>query len=56
MNLDLLDEVRDKALLKIATYQQKITNQHNKKLKPRVFYGDLVLRETEASDPTTLAS
>ena len=51
LNLDCLDEVRDKASSKTAKYQQKITEYYNKRVKLRQLdIGDLVLRKVT---PTT---
>ncbi|GKV25969.1 hypothetical protein SLEP1_g35338 [Rubroshorea leprosula] len=45
-NLDLLDEVREKARLRTLVYKQKIANFYNKRVRPRTFkVGDLVLRK-----------
>ena len=46
LNLDCLDEVRDKASSKTAKYQQKMTEYYNKRVKLRQLdIGDLVLRK-----------
>ena len=44
--LKLLDEKRQKAFDHLQAYQHRMSNQYNKKMKPREFQiGDLVLRE-----------
>lgn len=41
----MLDEARDIALSRIATYQQSLRNYHSRRLRARSFVtGDLVLR------------
>lgn len=46
LNLDLLEEKREQAQLRLATYQQRIARYYNRRVKPRSFrVGDLVLRE-----------
>ncbi|GKV41028.1 hypothetical protein SLEP1_g48609 [Rubroshorea leprosula] len=45
-NLDLLDDLREEALLRTLVYKQKIANFYNKRVRPRSFkVGDLVLRK-----------
>ncbi|GKV43860.1 hypothetical protein SLEP1_g51110 [Rubroshorea leprosula] len=45
-NLDLLDEVREKAQLRTLVYKQKLANFYNKRVRPRTFkVGDPVLRK-----------
>ena len=45
-NLDLIDEVRDKALKRMEKYRGAIARHYNKKVKVRRFnVGDLVLRK-----------
>lgn len=52
-NLDLLDECRDQAVIRMANYKQKTMAYFGKKIKPMQYEaGDLVLRATEVSDPT----
>ncbi|XP_074323003.1 uncharacterized protein LOC141659957 [Apium graveolens] len=52
-NLVLLDEVRDKAVKRMEGYKEKTKLYFGKKAKIREYEaGDLVLRHTEASDPT----
>ncbi|XP_074377477.1 uncharacterized protein LOC141719000 [Apium graveolens] len=52
-NLELLDEVRDKAVKRMESYKEKTKLYFAKKAKIREYKaGDLVLRHTEASDPT----
>ena len=55
LNLDYLDEVRDKASSRMAKYQQKMVEYYNKRVKLRQLdIGDLVLRKVTIStkDPT----
>ena len=55
LNLDCLDEVRDKASSKMTKYQLKMAEYYNKRVKlRRLDIGDLVLRKitTAAKDPT----
>ena len=54
LNLDCLDEVRDKASSRMAKYQQKMAEYNNKRVKLRQLdIGDLVLRKvtTATKDP-----
>jgi hypothetical protein len=45
-DLDLLEERRDLAVVRLASYQQRMKREHDKNIKPRVFrVGDLVLRK-----------
>ena len=45
-SLDLLDERRDQALIRMANYQQSVAKYYNSKVRPRTFNeGDLVLRK-----------
>nr|XP_017217204.1 PREDICTED: uncharacterized protein LOC108194776 [Daucus carota subsp. sativus] len=53
VNLDLVDEVRDQAVARMEKYKEKSRDHFSKKSRVRNFQiGDLVLRDTEASDPT----
>ena len=46
LNLDCLDEVRDKTSSRMAKYQQKMAEYYNKRVKLRQLdIGDLVLRK-----------
>ncbi|XP_030959179.1 uncharacterized protein LOC115981140 [Quercus lobata] len=46
INLDYLDEVRDKAFSRMTKYQQKMTEYYNKRVKlRRLDIGDLILRK-----------
>ena len=50
--MDLLEEVREVALVKLAAYQRRVAKHYNKGVKLRRFeVGDFVLREAEASTP-----
>ena len=52
-NLDLLEETRVHAGLKMAIYRQRMVQHYNKRLKPRSFtMGDLVLHKAEVSQST----
>ena len=49
-DLDLLEERRDLAVVRLTSYQQRIKREHDKKINPRVFRtGDLVLRKVMAN-------
>ena len=46
INLDFLDEVRDKAFSRMTIYQQKMAEYYNKRVKlRRLDIGNLVLRK-----------
>ena len=46
LNLDLTEEKRQHAQIRIAAYQQRIKASFNKRVKPREFQvGDFVLRQ-----------
>ncbi|KAJ0443499.1 putative nucleotidyltransferase, Ribonuclease H [Helianthus annuus] len=50
LNLQLLEEARDQAVIQEAKYKQKMESYYNKKVKNERFRpGDLVLRNNEAS-------
>ena len=54
--LDTSDELREAAVIRVASYQHRLENYYNKRVKPRVFHpGDLVLRKVfeNTVDPTT---
>lgn len=54
-NMDLLEEVREKSLIRLAAYQRKVAKHYNKGVKLRRFeVRDYVLREVEASTPQNL--
>ncbi|GAV83088.1 hypothetical protein CFOL_v3_26539 [Cephalotus follicularis] len=51
--LDLVEELRDKAAIKVSTYQQRVSRYYNKRVNPRPLReGDLVLRNSTIADPT----
>ncbi|GAV57072.1 hypothetical protein CFOL_v3_00610, partial [Cephalotus follicularis] len=51
--LDLVEELRDKATIKVATFQQRVSRYYNKRVNPRPLReGDLVLRNAAIADPT----
>ena len=44
--LDTVDELRESAVVHIASYQRRLENSYNKRVKPWMFQpGDLVLRK-----------
>ena len=46
LSLDLLEEKREQALIRMAYYQSQIAKYHNKKVRRKEFkLGDLVLRK-----------
>ncbi|XP_038986795.1 uncharacterized protein LOC120112114 [Phoenix dactylifera] len=52
-NLDLVEEVREAARVRMAKYQQRTAQYYNARVKIKSFKeGDLVLRKAEASQPT----
>ncbi|KAL2505658.1 Ribonuclease H [Abeliophyllum distichum] len=55
VELDLLEEVRDKTAVRTVAYKRKVVEYFNRQVKPRFFHtGDLVLRNaTEAGHPHT---
>ncbi|KAL0438987.1 UNVERIFIED_CONTAM: hypothetical protein Slati_2381700 [Sesamum latifolium] len=51
-NLDLIEELREKAFLRIQRYKNIMINSYNKRVKSRNFkVGDLVLRRVDALKP-----
>ncbi|KAL0462545.1 UNVERIFIED_CONTAM: hypothetical protein Slati_0142100 [Sesamum latifolium] len=51
-NLDLIEELREKAFLRIQRYKNIMINSYNKRVKSRNFQvGDLVLRRVDALKP-----
>ena len=43
-DLDTLDELRESAAIRIASYQRRLANSYNKRVKPRTFQpGNLIL-------------
>ena len=55
LNLDLLEEKREKALKRVEDYQQKTTRYYDRKIKPNIFNpDDLVLKKLlpARKDPT----
>ena len=54
--LDVSDELWEAATIRITSYQRRLANSYNRRVKPRVFRsGDLVLRKVfeNTTDPTT---
>ena len=53
-DLDMVDELRESAAVRIMSYQRHLANSYNKRVKPRMFQlGDLVLRKVfeNTADP-----
>ncbi|GAV64395.1 hypothetical protein CFOL_v3_07913 [Cephalotus follicularis] len=51
--LDPVEELRDKAAIRVAAYQQRVSRYYNKRVSPRPLrQGDLVLRNSAVADPT----
>ncbi|KAL0394845.1 UNVERIFIED_CONTAM: hypothetical protein Slati_4450700 [Sesamum latifolium] len=51
-NLDLIEELREKAFLRMQRYKSIMINPYNKRVKSRGFQiGDLVLRRGDALKP-----
>ena len=51
-NLDLLEEAREMAQVRMAMYQRRVARYYNSKVRPKLFrIGDLVLRRAKASQP-----
>ena len=53
-DLDTADELREAAVVQIASYHHRLANQYNRWVKPRTFQsGDLVLRKVfeNTTDP-----
>ena len=53
--LDVSDELREVATIRITSYQHRLANSYNRRVKPRVFWpSDLVLRKVfkNTADPT----
>ncbi|XP_074354321.1 uncharacterized protein LOC141693198 [Apium graveolens] len=54
-NIELIDEVRDQAISRMKKYKEKIKEHFSKKSRVKKFQvKDLVLRDTEASDPKNI--
>ena len=54
--LDLLEEYREAAIIRLAKYQQKLAQRYNRDIKTREFSaGDLVLRKAVGSMRNTNA-
>ncbi|XP_074352654.1 uncharacterized protein LOC141691798 [Apium graveolens] len=54
-NMELIDEVRDQAVQKMERYKEKTMEHFSKKSRVKNFQvEDLVLRDTEALDPTNI--
>ena len=52
--LDTSDELREAAAIRVASYQRRLANSYNKRVRPRVFQpGELVLRKVfeNTTDP-----
>ncbi len=49
-DLDLLEEKRDLAVVRLASYQQRMKREHDKNIRLRIFrVGELVLRKVMAN-------
>ncbi|GAV56592.1 hypothetical protein CFOL_v3_00134, partial [Cephalotus follicularis] len=49
----LVEELRDKAAIRITAYQQRVSRYYHKRVNPRPLKeGNLVLRNTTMVDPT----
>ncbi|KAL0401757.1 UNVERIFIED_CONTAM: hypothetical protein Slati_4205600 [Sesamum latifolium] len=52
VNLDLIEELREKAFIRMQRYKSTMINSYNKRVKARSFQvGDLVLRRADALKP-----
>ncbi|GAV87834.1 hypothetical protein CFOL_v3_31260 [Cephalotus follicularis] len=52
--LDLVEELKDKAVIRVAAYQQRVSRYYNKRVSPRPLRQvDLVLRNSAITDPTS---
>ncbi|KAL0433494.1 UNVERIFIED_CONTAM: hypothetical protein Slati_2683700 [Sesamum latifolium] len=52
MNLDLIEEAREKAAVRVAMYKARMAKAYNARVRPRNFQvGDLMMRKAEASGP-----
>ena len=52
-NLDLLEEIREQAYIKMIAYKHIVAKYYNARVKPKSFQkGDLILRRAEVSKPT----
>ncbi|KAL0424650.1 UNVERIFIED_CONTAM: hypothetical protein Sradi_0999800 [Sesamum radiatum] len=52
MNLDFVEEVRERASMWAAMYKARMAKAYNSRVRPRNFQvGDLVMRKAEASGP-----
>ena len=55
-DLDNVDELREAAIVRIASYHNRLANFYNRRVKPLMFHlGDLVLRKVfeNTADPLT---
>ena len=53
--LDMIDELWESATIRLASYQRRLANSYNKRVRPRAFQtGDLVLGKVfeNTADPT----
>ncbi|KAL0311123.1 UNVERIFIED_CONTAM: hypothetical protein Sangu_2407000 [Sesamum angustifolium] len=52
INLDFVEEVKERASVRAAMYKARMAKAYNSKVRPKNFQvGDLVLRKAEASGP-----
>ncbi|GAV78924.1 hypothetical protein CFOL_v3_22389 [Cephalotus follicularis] len=50
--IDLVEELRDKTVIRVPAYQQRVSRYYNNNVNPRPLKeGDLVLRNAEIVDP-----
>ena len=55
-DLDMTDELREAAAIRISSYQQRMANLYNRHIKPRAFRArDLVLRKRSLRTQLTLS-
>ena len=55
-DLDMIDELREAAVMRMTSYQQRITNLYDKQVRQRAYQsGDLVLRRVfeNTANPAT---
>ncbi|GAV67182.1 hypothetical protein CFOL_v3_10691, partial [Cephalotus follicularis] len=51
--LELVEELRDKATIRVTVYQQRVSRYYNKRVNPRPLReGELILRNAAIADPT----
>ncbi|GAV64906.1 hypothetical protein CFOL_v3_08421 [Cephalotus follicularis] len=51
--IDIVEDIRDKAAIKVAAYQQRVDRYYNNRVHPQPLReGNLVLRNSAIADPT----